>query len=245
MPDFLLEIGTEEIPAGFIPPAMEWLKKNFIERLRRERVIVKSEDIEMFATPRRLTMYCRDLWEESASETDETFGPPVSAAYDEDGNPTKALIGFLAKFYMKPGDQKTKKRKITDKEEYCYVRIETASENTRDILKRLLPSLISAIPFPKSMYWKDSKFLFARPIRNICAVFANVLVEFEAGGIRSCPEVFAHPFLSPGTLPILEADLEKYKNLLRNHFVYVDQDERRKIIKEKIDQISASIQEHD
>ena len=232
MPDFLLEIGTEEIPAGYIAPAMEWLKKSFIEQMKK--VIIEPENVETFATPRRLTLYCQNILENSPLGTTEIFGPPASAAYDEDGNPTRALKGFAS---SQAKEIKDVQMKETSKGRYCYIKEVIPSKPAKIILEGRLPDLIAAIPFPKSMYWNEPKFVFARPIRNICAVFGGEHVCFEVNGVKSCAEVFAHPFLSPGTLPIVEADIEKYKNLLRNHFVYVDQNERKRIIREKIENI--------
>jgi len=242
VPDFLLEIGIEEIPAGYIRPALKYLKDSFIARLKDKRLEIETNNVETFATPRRLTLYCRNLPEESRAGYGSLIkGPPKEIAYDEHGNPTDAFKGFSKKIAQVDFDIKIEEFKFKNRE-YIGARAKFKAEPASKVLQDILPAVISAIAFPKSMYWNDPRFVFARPIRNICAVLGNELIPFEVNGVKSCAEVFAHPFLSPGKLSIVEADIEKYKNLLRNHFVYVDQGQRKKVIREKIERI---LKKHD
>src|SRR3989337_3203248 len=166
--DIIFEIGTEEIPARFIPNAIKGMKEDFSALLNEQGISFKVA--EPYGTPRRLLLYVKDAAEKQAEKSVEIMGPAKAVAYDKDGNPTKAAIGFAKGQAI---DVKELQIKKTDKGEYiCAVKRE-GGKDTEGRLSDLLPSFILKINFPKSMYWDDKKVRFARPIRWLTAVYGN------------------------------------------------------------------------
>jgi glycyl-tRNA synthetase beta chain len=188
MPDFLLEIGTEEIPAGYIPracSALEAALKDFLEN-------ISYKDIKSFATPRRLAILISDM---AGSQQDCEIlrtGPPRQAAYDEQGNPTQAALGFAKGQGVSVDDLTVEK---TPKGEYIAVVKKEVGESTPRLLAEKLPDIIRSLPFPKSMRWGDKTLRFARPIHWIVALYGDDVVPFELDGIQSSNVSRGHRFL--------------------------------------------------
>src|SRR4030067_1767491 len=158
--DILLEIGTEEIPARFIPAAITGIKDTSERLLQENRIHYK--DITVYGTPRRLALIVREADEMQEDIVIEVSGPPKSAAYDADGNPTKAASGFAKSQGM---DIAQLKIKHTDKGEYLFAEKHETGKKTKDVLPLLLHNLLSSIVFPESMRWNDTRARFARPAR--------------------------------------------------------------------------------
>jgi len=229
MPDFLFEIGTEEIPAGYIEGALQALREGFEEALKERRLSV--ERVHVTGTPRRLVLHARGVPERQEDIEEEVSGPPKRVAFDEDGNPTKAGEGFARKQGI---DISGIQFRDTDKGEYCFAIKHVEGSATVDLLAEVLPGLIPQLPFPKSMRWLDPTRTFARPIRTLVAVFGDAPVPFEFNGVRSCTETNGHPFLAPGPVPLRSASWEDYVAALRENKVIVDLTERRSLIEEQL-----------
>mgnify|MGYP001009156753 FL=1 len=178
--NFLCEIGTEEIPAGYIPPAAEAIKKTFVEKFQENRIAFSAVDI--LATPRRLTVLASGVSETQSEEEAELKGPSAKAAYDAQGNPTKALEGFLKGNHL---TEKDVYRQNTEKGEYVFARKKLESGKTESILPAIIEHAVSTLPFPKRMKWSDKKITFPRPIRYFLTLFNDRPVSFQIAGIAS------------------------------------------------------------
>jgi glycyl-tRNA synthetase beta chain len=224
--ELLLEIGTEEIPAAFLPAA----EKDMVEMIRREfaaRRIRYGEVITM-AAPRRLCLCVADVAEKQDDQVVEKLGPAVRVAFDEQGQPTKAALGFA----KGQGLAFSELRKVaTDKGEYLLARKEITGEITEKLLPDLLARFIPAIPFKKSMRWSHFELRFARPIHWIVALFGGETVDFRIENIRSGNRTFGHRFMSPKFAVV--KDFKDYLAVTRENFVIVDPQERKRIIREE------------
>ena len=222
---FLFELGTEEIPASMIAPAMEQLKSLFETRLRENRL--SWERLQTWSTPRRLAVLVEGLPEKQEDQEEILTGPPASVAFDSNGSPTKAAEGFARKLDV-PVD--SLERISTDKGDYVSLRRVLKGRNTPEILAELMPAIITSLHWPKNMYWTKSRFRFIRPLRWLIALWNEQVVPFSFEGLESDRKSQGHRFLGRKEF---EIDLpENYSALLKDNFVIADPEERRKIITE-------------
>jgi glycyl-tRNA synthetase beta chain len=225
--NFLLEIGTEEIPARFLPPALEELAAKAENLLAEYRL--GHGLLSVYGTPRRLTLYVRELAAAQTSLVREVKGPPRKAAFDLDGNPTRAATGFARSQGVAVADLVTRP---VGKVEYVFAVKEEAGRPAAEILAELCPRLIAALSFPKSMRWSDQEFRFIRPIRWVLSLYGADVVEFEVAGVRSGRHTWGHRFLSAGRLAVPDAD--SYFALLEDNFVILDPARRRELVWEQV-----------
>ncbi|MGE5708450.1 MAG: glycine--tRNA ligase subunit beta, partial [Bacteroidota bacterium] len=229
--DLFLEIGCEEIPAGFVPKAMadmEALMKKELESAR-----VEYAGIRTFGTPRRLVLAVNGMAERQPDAELTAMGPAKSAAYDADGNPTKAAQGFARGQGVDVADLKVV---VTPKGEYLAAVKSEVGRNTSELLPEILPRLIGAIPFRKSMRWADFDVRFARPIHWIVALFDGVVVPFSFGNIESGSVSRGHRFMANTTFPV--RDLAHYLEECERHFVIPDPEKRKEIIRREIERVA-------
>ncbi len=234
MTDLLFEISTEEIPAGYIDPALNQMKTLFTGQAKKHHLEMHS--IYSTGTPRRLTLFVQGLPQKQESVTEEIQGPSAAVAFDKAGSPTKAGLGFAKSQGVDIKDLQIKK---TPKGEYCFAIKKIEGHETLHILPDILPAIIRNISFPKSMKWKGAGLFFARPIRSLLALFGDQVVSIEINGIKADRFIFGHPFLSGKKIEISEADWELYKKLLKQEHVVVDITERRETLRTKITQLMA------
>src|SRR5208337_2274054 len=209
-PQLLLEIGTEEIPARFLPEAIEKLKTNAEKKFSDYAIGVDS--LRTYATPRRLSLVA-ELHTSQNALAREIWGPPVNVAFDSEGNPTKAAEAFVKANGISLSDISKKEK---GKGSYIVAIIKEQAKPTESLLREILPELIRTLHFPKSMRWGNGDFRFARPIHWILALFNNKRVSFEIDGIKSIGMTRGHRFLAPAAFEI--KDTRAYINLLRNNF---------------------------
>ena len=164
--NFLCEIGTEEIPAGYIPPAVASIENIMKERLQENRI--DFSEITVYATPRRFSILVSGLASEQREETIELKGPSAKAAYDGEGNPTKALHGFLSGNNISAESVTVKS---TDKGEYIFASKKLDSGKTEAIIPDIIEYIISNLSFPKRMKWSNKKVTFPRPIAYFMILF--------------------------------------------------------------------------
>lgn len=229
-----LEIGSEEIPAGYILPALEAMSAQMVRFLDENRI--RHGEPFTTGTPRRLVLKVPgvDLHQEAC--TTEIMGPPKQVAFDAEGRPTKAAEGFARGQGVAVEEIRIKQ---TPKGEYlCIVREETGV-STRELLEKMLPDFIAHIPFPKSMRWGSLSVTFARPIRWIVALLGGEALNFQYGDIQSGNQSLGHRFLSPEWITV--ADYESHRENLRKHFVILDRGERRKLIEDGIHEAARSV----
>jgi glycyl-tRNA synthetase beta chain len=227
MKELLLEIGTEEIPAGFIPQALMDLESLAKKELEASRIDFKG--INTLGTPRRLVLVIESVSEKQRDEETKKMGPSKQSAFDEKGNPTKAAIGF-AKSQSVPVESLTMIQ--TEKGEYVFAVKKEPGRPTSEILSTILPKWILSIPFQKSMRWADVPIRFARPIHWILALFGGKVVSFEVGNIRSENKTYGHRFMHSGPIPV--NDFKSYLQKTREAFVIVDPAERKKKIEDEM-----------
>ena len=178
--ELFLEIGCEEIPAGFIPRATAEMEAIITRELAVARLPFSG--IQTLATPRRLALVVKGLPAVQPDAEITATGPSVKAAYDADGKPTKAAEGFARGQGV---DVAALQTITTDKGEYLFVSKHEAGRPTHEILTELLPALIANIPFKKSMRWGEQDVRFARPIHWIVALFDGTVIPFSFGQITS------------------------------------------------------------
>jgi glycyl-tRNA synthetase beta chain len=232
--EFLLEIGTEEIPARFIPPVLEEMAAAFRKKLEQERIGVG--DILTWGTPRRLTLVAREVAEVQAQITQEVVGPPKAVAYDADGRPTPALAGF-AKAQGVAVDELTEVE--TPRGIYLAVRRDTPGQPTPTRLTEFLPEFILGLSFPKSMRWGALKETFARPVHWILARFGGEALSFPLADVVSGGVTHGHRFLGPEPLEVADADA--YVKALRAAQVVVDPGERQALLEAELNQAAAGV----
>ncbi|HOJ43269.1 MAG TPA: glycine--tRNA ligase subunit beta, partial [Syntrophorhabdaceae bacterium] len=234
MADFLLEIGTEEIPARFIEPEKEGIIKLLSEGFNAIRVDFGK--IYAYGTPRRLAVFVEDVAPNQKEAKTIKFGPPANRAYDNAGNPTKAAIGFAKSQGVDVSDLK---RATKDNVEFIVVEKIEKGLPTLEVLPNFLKDIIPRIPFQKKMRWASESFEFARPIHWILALLDEKVVEFEIAGVKSGNVTFCHRFLAKNPVEIKKP--KEYIEKLRENFIIVDEKERMDIILKGIENIEKSI----
>lgn len=232
--ELLLEIGTEEIPAAFLPAAEKEMADMICKALAAR--YIRHGEVRTMATPRRLCLCVEEVAEKQDDQIVEKLGPAKRVAFDDQGQPTKAALGFAKGQGLAFSELQTV---ITDKGEYLSARKELMGEETRQLLPELLTRFIPAIPFKKSMRWSYFELRFARPIHWILALFGGETVHFRLENIQSGNETFGHRFMSPKFTAV--RDLADYFNKTRENFVVVDPEERRKIIQAETAKAAAAV----
>jgi glycyl-tRNA synthetase beta chain len=235
--DLLIEIGTEEIPARFIPPVLAEMKDSLQKRLEQERIEVGS--IQTMGTPRRLALIASGVAARQAESTAEIVGPPQAVAFDADGKPTKAAAGFARSQGVQVQDLIVVD---TDKGPYLAVKKHAAGLPTKDRLQEILPEWILGLSFPKSMRWGSLTINFARPIHWLVALFGPEIIPFMVGDISSGAVSFGHRFQAPQSIPLSSASAAGYVAALREASVLVDPEERRASLDEQLAQAALSVQ---
>src|SRR5438067_3020683 len=224
MPDFLLELGTEEIPARMIDAASAELARRVGDLLTRERLANGSAP-ESFSTPRRLSLLVNGMAARQPGVTDQLTGPPVRAAF-KDGQPTPAAHAFAKKSNV---DVSSLQRITTPNGEYLAANVNTPGRVPSDVLRNSLPRVIAALYWPKNMYCRAAKpERFVRPVRWILALLDGDVVPLEFGGVRAGKTSRGHRILSSGAITIKKPG--EYSDSLRKASVVVSSDQRRTLI---------------
>lgn len=226
--DLLLEIGTEEIPARFMGSALRQLKELAETGFKESRL--EYEAVATYGTPRRLCLYVTGLAETQAELVKEVRGPAKKAAFDADGNPTKAAQGFARGQGVAVEDLVVKP---FGNGEYVFATVREESKPASEILPDLLLGFIKQLNFPKPMRWADKEFRFARPIHWLTALLGDQVIPFSLEGITSDRVTYGHRFLAPAPISLpLAAD---YFQALEKAYVIVDQERRKQLIFEQIE----------
>jgi len=224
--ELLLEIGTEEIPAAFIPKALNDMSSLIRKALIDERISYGT--IRTFGTPRRLCLAVADVAERQEDQLIEKLGPAKRVSFDSEGNPTKAALGFAKGQGVDISEVGTLS---TDKGEYLCIRKHISGRDTASLLPEILSRQVASLSFKKSMRWGDLDFRFARPIHWILALYGGTVVPFRIENIESGNLSRGHRFMKPEAFPV--SNLSDYLTGTREHFVMVDPEERKRIILEE------------
>ena len=227
--DLLFEIGAEEIPAGFMLNILGQLKT--LAETKLNDAHLPFESIATYGTPRRLALIVKGLADTSAEISERHKGPSASIAYDADGNPTKAAIGFARGKGLDVAD-------LVVEDGYIYAETKTAGVPAKDIVTDMLPQLITGLNFPKSMHWGNLDAKFVRPVRWLVALLDEEVIPVEFATVKSGNVTRGHRFLGADEITIKNA--ASYVDTLKENFVMVDQDARRELISKQLHDIAAS-----
>jgi len=222
--ELLLEIGTEEIPAGYLEKGLAEFRR-LAQALLEENRIDMAGGLYTYGTPRRLILIGKAVAETQEDLVQEMTGPPKSVAYDEEGKPTKAAVGFAKKQGVPVEELECIE---TPKGEYLYVKRKIPGRPTKDILADALPKLIAGIPWPKSMRWGDIGFPFVRPIHWIIALLNGEVIPFEVANVRSGHTTQGHRFMAPETREVFSVG--DYLQTMMEGFILIDQKEREQVV---------------
>ncbi len=218
MPDLLLEVLSEEIPARMQAGGAEQLKKQVLSRLEDARLSFDTEGVQSFATPRRLALIVPGLPAEQPDISVERKGPRVDA-------PEKAIAGFLKSTGLTLDDCEQRE---TPKGPVWFAVKQEPGRPAADLLAELLPQALTAVSWPKSMRWDESGIRWVRPIRSILCLLDDAVVPFRFGTVESGRSTLGHRFLSSGPLTIASAG--DYTTILEDANVMLDSVQREAII---------------
>ncbi|HDP81111.1 MAG TPA: glycine--tRNA ligase subunit beta, partial [Spirochaetes bacterium] len=232
--NFLCEIGTEEIPAGYIPPAIEFMRGEFGKRLKENRI--GFDGVDVMATPRRFVILGSGLSQSQSEEEIELKGPSHRAAYDADGNPTRALEGFLKGNGLDAGDVY---RRETDKGDYMFARKKLEARPVEALIPEIVEALVKSTHFPKKMRWSDKKIAFPRPIAYFLILFNDRVVPYEIEGITSSNMTRGHYIQHNRMVEI--PSIGKYESILESSGVIVDHRKRKETIQASLEKAAADL----
>lgn len=219
--DLLLEIGTEEMPANILPGTVKDLSALAEAKLTEARL--SFEKVTIYATPRRLAVLAFGVSEKQSDEEVKKRGPSIQAAFDADGNPTRAAQGFARGAGVDPSA-------LVKDGNYVWAEIVNAGKPVEEVLPQVFTDIILGLSFPKSMHWGSEELRFIRPIRWLAALCGENVVPMELAHVRSGRTSRGHRFLCKEPVEItVPAD---YKETMRKAFVIVNQDERREMIRQ-------------
>ena len=227
MPELLFELGCEELPASAVRRAYTQLGQEIASRL--DAADLTHGPVTAMGTPRRLIVSVADVAEHQPDSTKQQRGPALSAAFDAEGKPTQALVGFCKGQGVDPAA-------VEKKDEYVWVTKRIQGRPTPEVLAEVLPAAVRALSFDKTMRWGASRLRFARPIRWMLAAFGGKAVPFEIEGVRSGLESRGHRFESPAAFKA--TDLAMLVKGLRKRRVEPDPAEREKLIREGAHRVS-------
>jgi len=218
--ELVVELGVEEIPAWMVENATRQLAETLVNSLKAQRL--SSEIRAIWYTPRRIIAGIANIPVRQDDVRENVIGPPKSVAFDSQGNPTKAAAAFA----QKNGVNLSKLKVVsTPKGEYISLTRTVRGERTQKILQHLIPEAIGKIQFPKTMYWSEDHFNFARPLRWVVALFRGRVVPFRIADVQSSNFTSGHRFL--GARKIRVSSLSTLKDGLAANYVLVDPAERQ------------------
>jgi glycyl-tRNA synthetase beta chain len=231
--ELLLEIGVEELPYQFIQPALVSLHDTAARLLQEARL--SSGSIFVYGTPRRLVLVVEDLARHQKAVKQEAMGPSKAVAFDQQGQPTKAAMGFAAGQGV---PVRSLQLRQTPKGDYVCAVKEDSGKPAKVVLLDLLPEMIRRLSFPKAMKWNEADVRFARPVRWLLALFDGHVVPIEAAGLKAGNRTYGHRVMGAGK-PIAVRNYESFVKSLERAGVLVDPARRRQVIQDQLDRLTA------
>ncbi len=241
--DFLLEIGSEELPATFVPIGANNLKKDIANLL--QEASISYQNIKTFGTPRRLTALIEGLKVGKPSVMEDRRGPALTQCFNEEGNLTPAGMGFFRSIQAKPQNLNELKNsdlftiKNVKGTDYLFASLKIPAVSTAKLLQEKLPKLIENLEFPKKMRWGNSDISYARPLKAIVALFGEHIISFKVGNIISNNTSFGHRQLQPFNFTLNSP--KEYLPTLREYFVMADMEERKQEINKQLDALEKKL----
>ncbi len=230
----LFEIGTEEIPSGFIDSAASFMRTYLEEAFGKIKLPCK--DIRTFSTPRRLAVMATGIAETLPDIVETKMGPPRNIAFDKEGNPTRAALGFAQTCGVDISEVTVV---TTPKGDYLSVTRTTPGRQAREVLPEILEDMIPKIPFAKTMRWSNPGVRFARPVHWILALFGEDVLPVRFGTLSSGRSTRGNRFMAPGAVDIGRP--EEYETCLEKAFVIPDAEKRKRIIWQAIQDRASEI----
>ncbi|MBN1478343.1 glycine--tRNA ligase subunit beta, partial [Candidatus Sumerlaeota bacterium] len=229
-PNCLLEIGVEELPAGYIPPALDQLQREVSEAIKAQGL---SHGLCLpLGTPRRLALFVGNLPERQEDRVERVSGPPESAAYDAKGLPTRAAQGFAERHGVDVANLRVEE---TERGRYITVEKTIPGRAVGEILTEIFGQVIGRLAFPKTMIWGAEGLRFARPVRWLVALLDREVLPLEIGGLKAGRTTRGHRFLNTrGDLDLERAELDHYRDVLSKRCVLVDPHERRAAVAQQV-----------
>ena len=231
--ELLLEVRCEEIPARMLAPGIRQLGTRLFEELMA--LGLGPTEVETGFTPRRLMLGVQGVPVKERDRREEKLGPPVSAAWDEAGNPTRALEGFAARCGVRPEDLVEVE---TPKGRYLQAEVETLGRETAAILTEMIPRLLTDLNWPKPMRWGDHIGPWVRPVHGIVALFGGAVVPFELFGVQSGRTTRGHPIASPGGFQV--SGVAEYRAKLGALGIEVSFEARREQLRSRLVAVAAA-----
>ena len=220
----LLEIGVEELPSRFGQSTLEQIENNLSKLLTEERV--NFDNIEKYATPRRLTFIIKNISDKASDLEEEVKGPAKKIAFDAEGSFTKPALGFMKSKGLKEEDVYFKQ---VGNAEYLFGTIKQEGKETSEVLKNIIPEAIKNVTFPKAMRWGGKNMRFARPIRWMVVLLNDNVLEVDLEGIKSSNVTKGHRFLGEREFEV--NSIEEYFEKLENNYIVLDQNKRKEMIR--------------
>lgn len=234
MRDAVLEIGVEELPARFMRQALADAREYMTEALASARL--ESSKVRVYGTPRRIIVQLCRVASTQNDLTREVRGPAARAAFDSEGRPTKAALGFARSAGVLVESLVSRP---TPQGDYVYATVTEGGRPANVVLAEVFPQMIAALNFPKSMRWGSHDFRFARPIRWILALLGTEVIAFDTHAVSSGRMTWGHRTLAPGAYEIESA--EEYLPRLHELGVMADPEERAESIRRQADGLASSI----
>ncbi|WP_079530305.1 glycine--tRNA ligase subunit beta [Halobacillus hunanensis] len=225
----LFELGLEEMPARFIDDALKQLTARTEDWFNENRIPYGS--IQSFATPRRLAVKISDVAEQQTDMDEEVKGPAKKIAQDEEGNWSKAAIGFSKGQGKTVDDIYFKEINGT---EYVHINKFTQGESSFKLLAEFREVLLG-LNFPKNMRWGNSDLRFIRPIRWIVALYGDAVIPFQIGKVSTAKHTYGHRFLGSESAVVSKAD--DYESVMEREYVIADQNKRKQLIVEQLSKL--------
>ena len=233
--NLLLELGTEELPPKSLLTLAQSLHDSFVKQLNDQGLSFVSS--KWYATPRRLALFIESLDEVQKDREIEIKGPAVKAAFDADGNPTKAALGWASANGITIDQAE---RLSTPKGEWLYVKTVKKGNTTVSLVPDMFRTALKSLPIPRLMHWGDKKEEFVRPVHTLCMLFGSDLIEGSILGVNSSKTINGHRFLGKQQVTINSADT--YVEQLRNEgAVVADYQERKASIIKQVTDIANSV----
>jgi len=230
--DFLLEIGTEELPVADLESALDQLRER-VPRLLSELRLEHSE-VRIMGTPRRLVVFVEDMAPRQPDQETMVKGPPASRAFNAVGEPTPAAEGFARSRAVRVQDLEVRE---IDGGKYAVAFVREAGRPAGEVLAKSLPDLIRSLRFEKSMRWNSSNVAFSRPIRWILALLGDQVVPFEHAGLQSGSFTRGLRFHRPEQLQVARA--EDYFTAMQDQGILLEVDRRKEIISDQVASLAA------
>src|SRR3990167_1402317 len=224
--NFLFEILTEELPPKALAKLEKALAENIIEQLKQAELGFSA--YQSFATPRRLALIIQDLAFEQPTREIERKGPAVSAAYDAQGNPTKAALGFAESCGVNLKQVEILK---TDKGEWLSYKSLHAGKSINALLPSIIQLALTKLPIPKMMKWGEGLYDFIRPVHNIVLLYGKEIIPAEFFGLKASNKTYGHRFHHPEAITVTA---DNYLKQLHKAYVIADYTQRKDLIRQQV-----------